>query len=91
MAVADVTRLPTKFGQGHTDAIAFFQDELLPSLIENKIMCLAVRGYREDGEELHFTMTDVSGLREHNTRLLGLITELQAELVCDLSATPRKS
>jgi hypothetical protein len=89
--LADVTRLPTKFGQGHTDAIAFFQDEVLPPLISNKIVCLAVRGFREDGTELHFTMTDVSGARERNTRLLGLIAELQSMLVAELSAIPQQS
>ena len=80
-----IRMLPTKFGQGHSDAIAFFQDEILPPLIANKIICLAVRGVKDDGTELHFTMTDVSGLREHNTRLLGLIAELQSAIVSELS------
>lgn len=75
-----VIRLPTKFGQGHSDAIGFFQDEVLPRLIENKIICIAVRGLLDDGDELHFTMTDCSGERKHNSRLLGLVAELQAEL-----------
>jgi hypothetical protein len=82
----EITRLPTKFGQGHTDAIAFFQDTVLPPLIENKIVCLAVRGFRDDGTEIHFTMVDNSGERKHNARLLGLVAELQAELVAELSA-----
>ncbi len=83
----EITRLPTKFGQGHTDAIGFFQDTVLPPLIENKIVCLAVRGFRDDGTEIHFTMVDSSGERKHNPRLLGLIVELQAELVAELSAS----
>lgn len=80
-----ITRLPTKFGEGHTAAIAFFQDEILPPLIDNKIVCLAVRGLKEDGSELHFTMTDVSGAREHNVKLLGLVTELQSLLISELT------
>lgn len=75
-----ITRLPTKFGQGHTDAIAFFQDKIMPPLIDNKITCLAVRGILDNGDELHFTMHDCSGARRDNTRLLGLIAELQMEL-----------
>ena len=82
----DVPRLPTKFGQGHADAIAFFQDKVLPPLISNKIACLAVRGFHDDGTELHFTMTDTSGKREHNVRLLGLIAELQSFLVAEMPA-----
>ena len=83
--MAELTRLPTKFGQGHADAIAFFQDKVLPPLIENKIVCLTLRGFCSDGTELAFTMIDVSGKREHNIRLLGLIAELQSELVSDLN------
>ena len=82
-----ITRLPTKYGQGHADAIGFFQDEVLPQLIENKIVCLAVRGILANGDELQFTMVDCSGERSHNTRLLGLIAELQGELGRDLSPT----
>lgn len=85
--MAEVTRLPTKFGQGHADAIGFFQDEVLPPLIENKVICLAVRGILENGDELQFTMTDCSGERVHNTRLLGLLTELQIALAQDLAPT----
>ena len=33
----NIMRLPTRFGQGHTDAIAFFQDELLPRLRNHEI------------------------------------------------------
>jgi hypothetical protein len=83
--VGEVTRLPTKYGAGHSEAIAFVQDEILPPLIANKIVCLAVRGFYDDGTELHFTMIDISGKREHNVRLLGLITELQSEIVSQLS------
>lgn len=50
-----VTRLPTKFGQGHADAIGFFQDEVLPPLIENKVVCIAVRGILSNGDEIQFT------------------------------------
>lgn len=75
-----LTRLPTKFGQGHSDAIAFVQDVILPPLIKNKIVCLVVRGLLDDGDEIDLTMLDVSGERRHNSRLLGLITELQTEL-----------
>lgn len=90
--MVEITRLPTKFGQGHTEAIAFFQDTILPPLIENKIVCLAVRGIRDDGTELHFTMTDISGKREHNVRLIGLLAELQSILISELQtkkAAPR--
>lgn len=83
-----LTRLPTKFGQGHSDAIGFFQDEVLPQLIANKIVCIAVRGLLESGEELHFTMLDVSGERMHNTRLLGLIAELQAKMIANVNSLP---
>ena len=83
--MVDIARLPTKFGAGHSEAISFFQDEILPPLIENKIVCLVVRGFHEDGTEFHFTLTDISGKREHNLRLLGLLTELQSVLVSDLS------
>ena len=82
--MADITRLPTKFGAGHTEAIDFFQNIILPPLIENKIVCLAVRGFLDDGTEIHFTMTDVSGERQHNVRLVGLIAELQSLLVSEL-------
>ena len=80
-----ITRLPTKFGQGHSDAIAFFQDDILPPLIGNKVVCIAVRGILDNGDEIQFTMVDCSGERKHNTRLLGLIAELQAELAHDLT------
>lgn len=83
-----ITRLPTKFGQGHSDAIGFFQDEVLPPLIENKVVCIAVRGILDNGDELQFSMVDCSGERKHNTRLLGLIAELQAELARDLAPSP---
>lgn len=80
-----ITRLPTKFGQGHADAIGFFQDEVLPPLIANKVTCIVVRGILENGDELDFTMVDCSGERAHNTRMLGLVAELQAHLAADLS------
>jgi len=80
-----VTRLPTKFGQGHTDGIAFFQDVVLQNFIENKFTCLVLRGLLDNGDEVQFTMTDDTGKRSENTRLLGLIAELQAELVRELA------
>ena len=80
-----ITRLPTKYGQGHSDAIGFFQDEVLPPLIENKVVCIAVRGLLDNGSELQFTMVDCSGERSHNTRLLGLLAELQVELANNLT------
>lgn len=79
-----ITRLPTKFGQGHSDAIGFFQDVILPLLIENKIVCLGLRGFADDGTELNYTMIDCSGERMNNARLLGLVTELQHQLASDL-------
>lgn len=82
-----ITRIPTRFGQGHSDAIGFFQDEVLPPLIENKVVCIVVRGILENGDELQFTMVDCSGERKHNTRLLGLVCELQSELVRELAPT----
>jgi hypothetical protein len=30
--MSDITRLPTKYGQGHADAIGYVQDVLLPAL-----------------------------------------------------------
>lgn len=80
-----ITRLPTKFGQGHADDIGFFQEEVIPPLIANEVVCIAVRGILSNGDELQFTMVDCSGERMHNTRLLGLIVELQAELARDLA------
>ena len=77
--MSEVTRLPTKFGQGHADSIGFFQDVLLPALIENRIVTLAVRGILDNGDELHFTMNDVSGERQWNLRALGQIAELQID------------
>jgi len=88
--MTNVPRLPTKFGQGHTDSIAFFQDEVLPSLINNKIVCLALRGFLEDGTELDFTIVDGAGGRGNNTRLLGQIVELQSILMAELRAQAAK-
>lgn len=82
-----LTRLPTKFGQGHSESIGYFQDEILPMLIENKIVCLTLRGFGDDGTELHFTMLDASGDRAHNLRMLGMLTEAQQLIVADLAET----
>jgi hypothetical protein len=82
--MSSVTRLPTRYGQGHTDSIRFFQDDLLPLLIENKVTCLALRGFTDDGIEIQFTLIDTSGERKHNLRMLGMVAELQVDLSNDI-------
>lgn len=74
-----ITRLPTRFGQKHADAIAFFQDVVLPALIENRLSTLVLRGVLDDGNEVHFTLMDMTNDRTWNTRTLGLLTEASVE------------
>lgn len=61
--MTNIPRLPTKFGQDHADAIGFMQDEVLTRLISNKLVTLAVIGLTDEGDEICFRMSDVSGER----------------------------
>lgn len=87
--MSNIHRLPTRFGQGHADAIAFFQDTLLPLLIDNKISTLVLRGIAADGAELEFTMIDVSGGRDLNMRTLAQLTEASFDWVDEMSAVAK--
>lgn len=84
--MSEVTRLPTKFGQGHADAIGFIQDEVLARIISNKMVTLAIIGITDDGDEICFRMSDVSGERMWNLRTLGMLAELQTEWANDMLA-----
>lgn len=83
--MSEITRLPTKFGAGHSEAIGFFQDEIMPALIANEIAVIIVRGVKQNGDEIEYTMVDCSGERSYNLRMLGQIAEAQTNLVRDLS------
>jgi hypothetical protein len=69
-------------GNGHQPSFLIRR----PALIENKIKTLAVRGILETGDELHFTMNDVSGERKWNLRTLGQIAELQIDWTREMQA-----
>ena len=84
--MADVTRIPTRFGQGHSDGIAFLQDEVLARFIKNEVVTLVVLGLTADGDELRFQMNDVSGARLWNQRTAGLLAEVQTDWINDMRA-----
>jgi hypothetical protein len=82
-----VTRLPTKYGQGHADAIGYVQDALLPAIIENKIAALVIRAVCDDGTEFDYTVHAI-GDRRPALQMIGLLAEAQADILARLSASP---
>jgi hypothetical protein len=82
--MSDITRLPTKFGQGHADAIGYVQDVLLPALIENKIAALVIRAVCDDGTELDYTVHAI-GNRRPALQMIGLLAEAQADILARLA------
>jgi hypothetical protein len=87
--VSEITRLPTKFGQAHSDTIAALQ-KLTQDVIDNKVDCLVIRGLSRDestdGEIGLNVMATGSESRGLNLMLLGLLEEAKADLVQDMMA-----